>query len=195
MVNKKIIAYAIIIMAGVIMLTACSVPYKTTRGGVRVSDPKVFKYNNPKYTAKNRVGIDTDAVYLKVSVSRSWNDPPEEEVCCNFMRFFPLGQVIRVLSGTMPVAGDVNNKDAGTPGYFIVEGNKIKISIFEYTDGGSSIGYYFGRLQDNGDLIMYEQSSATNFNSFFLTEKFDGSYFSRWKKVNIEGFEPYTPEW
>lgn len=180
----------------IILLTACGVKYNTTQSGVRVKNPKVFKYRKAKYTQENRKGIDTNAIYVKKMIRYPWaDDPKEQPACCDFMRFFPDGQVIIVKSALMPCAAQINDAQAGIPGYYITKGTKIKIEKLTFYDGGTGIGFYFGRLQDDGSLKIYEQTSTTYFNSYFFTELFDKGYFSIWEKAEVENMAPLTLSW
>ena len=185
----------IIFLFAVIMMTSCVGYYYTESGGVRVNNPKVFKYNKKRYTLHDKAGIDTNAIYLLDSTYNKWNTPKWR--CSNnaFVRFFSTGQVLFVYCDSKPTLDEINNPELGTPGYYIVKGTKVKVDMFQNLNGGQT-GKYYGRIKENGDLIFFEQRPETYYSSFELLENAEGdSRFSIWKKKKIENLKNYRPNW
>lgn len=160
--------------------------------GVRVSNPKVFKYNKPRYTSGNKSPIDTNAIYVldssydKYSVLKEQKKTP-----ATYARFFSTGQVLFFYDIT-PDLKRLNNRNTGVQGYYIIRGDKIKIDMFEDQNGGQT-GKYFGRILNDSSLMFYEQSPETYFGSYWALER-DGRR-SFWKKVIVQNMIHYKPDW
>lgn len=181
-----------LLAVSMLLLISCVKYYKTPAGGIRVYNSKEFKYNKPKFTSRDKTGIDTDAIYL---IDSMYTYEQKRRVQSHFIRFFPTGQMLMVSCTGIPTASLVNNRDAGIQGYFIVKGDRIKIDMFQELNGGQT-GLFYGKIMDNGDLMFYEQRpeiALFPFNAFAALEK-DGQK-SFWKKVKVEGIEGYRPEW
>lgn len=174
------------------LFTSCVRHYWNEDGGVRVANPKVFKYNKPRYTSRNKFPIDTNAVYVLDSSYNKYNEvkarklPPE-----TFVRFFSTGQVLFFYDTTAGLK-QLNNPNIGVPGYFIIKGNRIKIDMFQDINGGQT-GKLFGKIQNDGSLMFYEQSPATYFGLFIALER-DGQK-SFWKKEPAPNMKHYRPNW
>lgn len=173
-----------------LFLSACVKYYTTPEGGYRVKNPKEFKYNKPKYTKRDKSLIDTDAIYLIDSIHTYWDS---KHVQNEFVRFFPGGQVLFIKTNGMPSSYLINNRDVGTPGYFILKGKRIKIDMFQDLNGGQT-GFYFGKVLENGDLMFYEQRPETFLFAPFSALERNGQK-SFWKKIKVPELESYTPNW
>lgn len=176
--------------------TSCVRFHYTSDGGVRVNNPKVFEYNKPKYTTREKSLIDTNAIYLLDSVYNKWDILPRRKIYHHeFARFFSTGQVLFVSCDSMPHLELINNKNVGTPGYFILQDDKIKIDMFQNLNGGQT-GKYYGRVISSGDLIFYEQRPETYYSSFYLLEQAEGkARYSYWKKIKVANIENYKLDW
>ncbi|HMK19712.1 MAG TPA: hypothetical protein VK492_16030 [Chitinophagaceae bacterium] len=179
-----------------ILLASCVGYHITSDGGYRVNNPKVFEYNKPQFTSLSKGPIDTNAIYFTDSFYNKWTNPKWLTNIKRFVRFFNSGQVLFVFCGdSFPNIDKINNPNIGTPGYFIVDGTKIKIDKFRDLNGGHTEKYY-GRIQPNGDIIFYEQLPATYSGSFSRLEKSEGSdRFSIWRKIKVDGLKHYKPNW
>jgi hypothetical protein len=178
-----------------ILLTSCVSYHVTSDGGIRVNNPKVFKYNKPRFTKLDKGLIDTNAIYFKDSEFIKWNNPQWQIYARQFARFFNTGQVLFVFCDSFPNIEKINNPNVGVPGYFIVTGTKIKVDMFENIWGGHNAKYY-GRIQPNGDIIFYEQRPETFYGSFSRLEKVDGhNRFSVWRKIKVDSLKSYKPNW
>tara|TARA_B100000676_G_scaffold308818_1_gene370648 strand:+ start:2627 stop:3202 length:576 start_codon:yes stop_codon:yes gene_type:complete len=184
-------------LAMITIMTSCVGYYFTDEGGVRANNPKVFKYNKQKHIVKDKTGIDTNAVYILHSIHGKWNrNSSIWGISQNsFLRFFNSGQVLFVTCDSVPTPNEINNPNLGTPGYFIVKGTKLKIDMLQLINGGQT-GKCFGRINKNGDLIIFENNPETYYSSFFLLENLEGRRsFSVWKKTKTEDFKIYKPNW
>jgi hypothetical protein len=140
-------------LLAVLFFTSCVKYYYTKEGGERVHNIKAFKYNRLKYTALSKLPIDTNAIYILDSVYAPWPGN-YGNFQHKFVRFFSTGQLLFIRYDSLITPELVNNKNAGTPGYFIIDGDKIKADKFEEINGGQTSEYY-GRIQNNGNIIFY----------------------------------------
>jgi hypothetical protein len=185
-------SFALILL---VVATSC-VHYHVTEGNSYwVDDPKVFRYNKSKYTDLDKGAIDTTMIYLLDSTN-SQREAGQKKIY-HFCRFFSGGQVIFISSEEMPSADIVNHKNTGTQGYYFVDNDKIRINMFQLLNGGQT-GNYFGKIQENGDIMFYEQRPETFLFLTFKRLEIDGEKYGRksfWKKLKIQGFENYKPVW
>lgn len=174
---------------------SCVNYYYTDDGGIRVINPKVFKYNKDIYTLRDKTGIDTNAIYL-IDSSYNVRDTPKWRKQSNaFIRFFSTGQVLFIYSDSILSISEINNENIGIPGYFIAQDNKVKIDMFQNLNGGQT-GRYYGRVLSNGDLMFYSERPELYFNSFKLLEKAEREKrFTIWRKTKVENLKYYTPNW
>ncbi|MBG9378816.1 hypothetical protein I5907_21465 [Panacibacter sp. DH6] len=178
-----------------ILLASCVKYHITSDKGMRVQNPKVFKYNKPRYTKLDKSLIDTNAIYFKDSTYDKWTNPQWQTYSKEFARFFNTGQVLFVDCNAFPTIDKINNPNVGVPGYFIISGTQIKVDMFQDLNGGQT-GKYFGRIQPNGDIIFYEQRTETYSSSFSRVEKAEGNYrFSIWRKIKVDSLRSYKPNW
>lgn len=183
------------LLLAVLFFSSCVGYHYTQEGGIRVNNPKVFRYNKKKFTSLDKSLIDTNANYLIDSSFNKWRIPQWEQRRDVFIRFFSTGQILFITCSDMPNLDIINNKNLGIPGYFILRGNKIKIVMFQDLNGGQ-IGKFYGRIQPNGDLVFYDQRPETYYSSFYLLEKAEiNSRKSHWKKIKVDKIEHYTPNW
>lgn len=174
------------------VLTSCVRHHYNNEGGVRVSNPKVFKYNKPRYTSRNKSPIDTNTIYvLDSSYDKYAFTKEQKKAPASYVRFFSSGQVL-FFYDTTPYLKGLNNRNTGVQGYYIIRGDKIKIDMFEDLNGGQT-GKYFGRILNDSSLMFYEQSPETYFGSFWALER-DGRR-SFWKKLAVQNMIHYTPDW
>jgi len=171
---------------------SCVHHYYNDDGGVRVANSKVFKYNKPRYTSRNKLPIDTNAIYVldssynKYDVVMGKKKPP-----ASYVRFFSTGQV-QFFYDTTKALKQLNNRNIGVQGYYIIKGDKIKIDMFQEINGGQT-GKYFGKVLPDNNLMFYEQRPETCFGSFSCLER-DGRK-SFWKKAIVPHMEHYKPDW
>jgi hypothetical protein len=179
-----------------LFLGACLRHHQTSEGGVRVNNPKVFKYNKPRFTKLDKGLIDTNAVYFKDSSFGKYNTPQWNTSFKETARFFSTGQVLFLHGDSVANIDKLNNPNLGEPGYYIVKGTQLKTDRFEWDNGGQT-GLYFGRIQPNGDIIFYEETPKINhFPSFTkLENQFNKIKYSIWRKRKPEGLKHYRPDW
>lgn len=185
----------IILISTTLFFASCVKYHITSDKGIRVNNPKVFKYNKSRFTKLDKGYIDVNAIYYKDSIYNKWSNPQWKDKPKEFVRFFNSGQVLFVDCDSFPTIDKINNPDVGVPGYFIVIGTKIKIDMFQHLNGGQT-GRYYGRIQPNGDIIFYEQRPETYFNSFSRLEKSEGNdRYSIWRKIKVDSLKSYKPNW
>ena len=173
------------------VFSCCNVKYYvTSEGGYRVVNSKKFKYNDAKYISKSKAAIDTNCIYLMDSVYDKWDDIKIKKQSYRFLRFFSGGQVLFIDNNGMPNLDMINNKNIGIPGYYYLEGNKLRVNIFKMVDGGVIVDY-LGEVNSNGNLIFYEQSSGDL--TFSKTKEYTRKTF--WSKVEIKNIINYKPDW
>ncbi|MEM9928504.1 MAG: hypothetical protein AAF840_01670, partial [Bacteroidota bacterium] len=114
-----------------LLLSSCLAYQTTTEGGIRLENPKKFKYNKPKYTQATNALIDVNAIYVRDSSYRHWEEPKWQKLPSSFLRFFAGGQVVRIWCDSLPTTTLANNPNIGIPGYFTTEGTKLKIDMFQ----------------------------------------------------------------
>lgn len=172
-----------------LFLTSCVGYHYTNEGGIRVDNPKVFKYNKKRFRSLDKSLIDTNAVYVLSRHSSMWDS-------LWFIRFFPTGQVLFVPCDSMqPALSLINNKNVGFQGYFIIQGTRIKIDMFQELNGGQT-GKYFGRIEPDGNISFYESRPETSYSIYYLVKKMgNANGMSHWKKVPVDKMEHYVPDW
>lgn len=181
------------------LLSACVSYHFTEEGSCRVDNPKVFKYNKPKYTLRDKGAIDTTAIYQIDSTyspypgSLNRGKSRKDQFC----RFFSGGQVLffsyePLPADVMPPIELINNRKRGTQGYYYIDGDRIKIDMFQLLNGGQT-GKYFGKIQKDGSIMFYEQRPETFYGSFRGLER-DGRK-SFWRKVKVDSLLHYKPDW
>jgi hypothetical protein len=183
------IVYFILILT---CLTSCRrvLHFSTDENGDRVKNPKRFTYNKPKYTTRDKGGIDTTAIYLLDSTQSQYKEQWRKRNA--FCRFFSGGQVVFILCENIPSSDLVNNKKSGTPGYYYIEDDKIRISLYENLNGGQ-IGGYFGRILPNGNIMFYEERPSLYYGSFGALHRQARRSF--WEKIKVDGLKSYKPDW
>jgi hypothetical protein len=178
-----------------LFFTSCLSKYYTNEGGVRVKNPKVFKYNRSRFIKMNKGLIDTSAIYLMDSSYNKYGSPVWQRSGKTFARFFGSGEVLFIYCDSFPCPGNINNPNTGIPGYFIVKDTKIRIDMYQELNGGQT-GKRFGRIRPNGDIIFYDQRPETYFSCFSCMEKAErNTRFSIWKKVPVDTIKYYQPDW
>lgn len=184
----------IFIIAIIIILYSSCLKYKVLEeGGIRLDNSNKFKYHSKKYLKENRVGVSTTSIYLLDSTFNKWNDIKIIKSQHQFIRFFPDGQVLFISTNGMPDIETINNRNVGIPGYYIIDGDKIKIQMFQDLNGGQ-LGMNFGKIINNEQIIFYNQRPETYFfNKFKQLEKYGAKSF--YSKRQIQGFEEYKPNW
>ena len=165
----------------------------TSEGGVRLVDSKKFKYNNQNHKNLNWEIIDTNAVYKLIS-DYDWRHKPGEKppVYCHVIRFFSGGQVLFYNCDKASIESMINNPNSGIPGYFIVNGNQIRIERWSGTNGGQ-LEKYFGILQNHLAIKFYEQAVRTCHGSYDCLEK--QNMYSIWEKQSNLKLIHYQPDW
>ena len=178
-----------------LLITSCNRAeyFVTDKGGYRVKDPTVFEYNSVVYLEKIDFNlIDTNSIYVIDSLVNPYDSIKHKKTSGRFCRFFPKGQVLFARYDSIVSADLVNDKEIGNPGYFTMDGDYVKIDMFQKLNGGQT-GKYFGKVLENGDLMFYEQRPETFNESFRKLEMF--GYKTYWKKLKLEEFETYQPKW
>jgi hypothetical protein len=180
-------------LLGLLIFNSCVRYHYTKEGGIRVNNPKVFKYNKPRFTQKDKSLIDINAIYILDSEYSQWNDIKYSRKNKEFVRFFSTGQILFTHCNGMPRIEVINNQNLGTQGYFIVKGDKIKIDLFSEDNGGCTQNYY-GKILDSDNIMFYEVTPVPPFfSSFKGLEK--GGRKSFWKKVKVAKIINYIPDW
>ncbi len=188
----------ILILFYILLQISCVSFYTTSEGGFRVNKTKDFKYSKQKFTSMQKTLIDTNSIYVMDSVFNKWNENPIERKGYRFVRFFSGGQALFIYNDGIPELEKINNKNIGIPAYYIIEGDKIKVNIFQNINGGQT-SFYFGKITNNGNLIFYEDTAiATNFpirilKSYKTLES--RGIISYWTKIKVENIKNYKPDW
>lgn len=181
----------IILILSLFLFCCCNVKYYiTTVGGYRLYDSTKFKYNKLEYTKMSKSAIDTNCIYIMDSTYNKWDDIKIKKENYRFVRFFSKGQVLFIYNNGMPNLEMINNKNIGIPGYYYIEGKKIKINMFKNINGGILIDY-FGEINSDGNIIFYEQPTGRF--SLEKTKDYNGKSF--WSKVKVEKMERYKLDW
>ena len=185
--------YLVIYIILALTTHSCVEFHRTKKGGFRIEDPTVFEYNSKKHFKKIDFSkIDTNSIYILDSLINPYDSVKYKNISGRFCRFFPKGQVLFASYDSIISDDLINDKEIGIPGYFTMEGNKVKIDMFQNLNGGQT-GKYFGKLMDNGDIMFYQQRPETYNESYKGLEKYGKKTF--WKKTKIDSIKFYYPEW
>jgi hypothetical protein len=168
--------------------------YYTKDGGPRLKNPADFEYNTEELRRADKSLIDTSAIYVIDSLYDPYDETVKEKKLDGgrFCRFFSNGQVLFVSYDSILTMDVINNPEIGTPGYFVIEDNKLKTDIFQNLNGGQT-GKYFGLIKINGDLVFFEQRPETYDESYKGLEDFGKK--TVWKKTMLNGIDHYKPNW
>ena len=183
-----------LLFLGLLALVSCLSWHGTSSDGIRVNNPKVFQYNKSRYTNRSNGAIDTNAVYMLVYSSNYNSEQNDKSYRTAFVRFFNSGQVLFYYGDSEPTLKEINDPLIGIPGYYIVKGHKLKISMFQGINGGQ-IGKFYGRILDSGNIKFFGQRPETHFGIYSCTEKDSESRYSIWQKTQINGIIDYKPDW
>ena len=167
--------------------------YGTGEGGIRLKKPKKFKYNREQFANINRLKIDTTSIYRIVEWYDGWRGGVLADSLRpqGTLRFFASGEVL-FYEHNKPLDSLVNNSLSGTPGYYMIEGNKIKIHRFKRTNRGQ-LEKYFGILKNDGTIKFYEQSVIHCNGSYKCLEK--QNMYSTWKKTDTFKLKYFKLNW
>jgi len=184
-----------------LFLNSCVAYQRTDCGGIRTKSSNVYKYNHPRYRNIDFSKIDTNAVYLVDTLYNKYDSrQPIKKINGSACRFFSGGQVLFFYHYDSLTIDLINDSDAGIPGYYTVQGDKLKIDMFQNLNGGQT-GKYFGYIRENGNIVFYEQRPETYQGIFSIIE---GGVYSGlekyekktvWIKSNLDGFINYKPDW
>jgi hypothetical protein len=187
----------ILIVIYVLLQVSCVGFYTTSEGGFRVNKTKNFKYSKEKFTSMPKTLIDTNSIYVMDSVFNKWNENPMERKGYRFVRFFSGGQALFIYNDGIPKLEKINNKNIGTPAYYILEGNKLKVNIFSNLNGGTT-DFFYGKINNKGNLVIYEDTAVQIYflgilKSYKMAE--NSGRISYWTKIKVENIENYKPNW
>ena len=174
-------------------MTSCLKYNWTSVGGVRLENPKKFEFSKKTYANSDRSKIDTNSIYQLISL-HGWGGVSVKEgdqVSCIIARFFSTGQVLFYRCENKPIDSLFNNKDAGEPGYYYIDENRLKIDRWTQTNGGQ-LEYYFGIIQNDSSIKLYEQAVGY-YSSYRDLEK--KNVYTIWKKKKISNLKHYKPDW
>ncbi|MFT5254318.1 MAG: hypothetical protein ACI87N_003386 [Flavobacteriales bacterium] len=156
----------------VFLLNSCTPKiYWTSSGGVRFVNPSTywFKYKRNKFNNEQRLKIDTKSIYKTTIYG---HDDSQYDMLA---RFFPNGQVLFFVEdqSTGLFKNQVNDSLAGIPGYYAIDGQKIKFQ--KWTN-------IFGDQTPKKEGIVVTDSMLVMFDS-------------AWKITNKYKLTPYEPGW
>jgi hypothetical protein len=178
-------------LGALIFFSSCMGYHYTRENGTRVNNSKFFKYNKPRFRNRDKFPIEMNAIYVLDSQYSKWNDIKYSKKNKEFIRFFRSGQVLLAYSDSASFMDLANNKEVGTQGYYVVAGDKIKISFFSYDIMLRQLRR-FGKILSNGDIMLYdEEISIIGF--WGALERSGRKSF--WRKVKSEKIIEYTPDW
>ncbi len=183
----------LILLIVALSITSCLKYNWTSVHGVRLENPKKFEFSKKMYANSDRSKIDTNSIYQLISL-HGWGGVSVREgdqVSCKTARFFSTGQVLFYYSDTIIDDRIFNNEEAGEPGYYYVYENQLKIERWRITNGGQ-LEYYFGTIQNDGNIKFYEQAVGY-YSSYRNLEK--KNIYSIWAKKEISNINHYKPDW
>ena len=177
------------------MLTSC-VGFHYTEinepNSIRPNNPNVFKYKKPSLSKLDKSLIDLNSIYLVDSQYNKFDYRLFNKRNSKFIRFFSGGQILLVYCDTLPPIERINNKHIGTPGYFYIKSDEIRIEFLDETNGGQ-LSFQLGKILNNGDIMLYETSNRFPNKSINKLEKQGKKTF--WKKTKIPDINNYIPDW
>ena len=124
----------------------------TDSSGVRFEKPSPYwlKYKHKKFDNGERIKIDTKSVY---ETTRYGHDGSSYNLVA---RFFPNGQMLIFQEdySKIPIENQINDSLAGKPGYYAVEGDKIKFQVWRNIFGDQTPDTY-GLILNDSTLKIY----------------------------------------
>lgn len=171
----------------------------TSSDGVRFDNPSTYwlKYKRKKFDNGERIKIDTAYIYETTEYSVNDSSIHYEMAA----RFFADGQVLFFSESSphLPFEDQVNDPLAGVPGYYAVEGDKLKFQKWTNIFGDQTPETY-GIILNDSTLKIYnsEVSDCRGLRSVGMTtyECLDKKQsYSIWKKTDKYKLKSYKPNW
>jgi|GEM_PF-4232298 len=189
----------ILISLFAVLLTSCFPKiYRTKSEGVRFKNTSSYwlKYKRQKFDNGQRAKIDSEKVYETTIYSVDNSDYYKM-----IARFFPDGQVLFFTEGQTkaPFENQINDSLAGIPGYYAVDGDRLKFQRWTNIFGDQTPDTYGIILNDSTLKIYNTYVPDCKFPSYFGLSAFDclekKHDFDIWKKTDEYKLLPYTPSW
>ena len=189
--------YFCIILA--VLVSSCTHYVVNDAGYIRPPKSQKFSYKK-KSASLNFALIDTNSIYYS-SNGYFYKNDKGSKLSDKYIRFYGDGRFkLQGLKKSPPELADINNPDVGVVGYYITQGNAVKMQIYTDIDAGS-IQLEYGYIDENGTLIVMHDNPRVDFNIGYNEKKIrrliDKSPFSPeiYKNTPITGLTYLAPNW
>lgn len=189
-----------ILVFPILLLASCSHYIINEAGYVRPPKQYKFAFRNKVKPLQDLSLIDTTAVYY-LSDANFYRNSDAYKVTDRYLRFYADGRVRKQGTKTFPKIEDVNDPDKGIVGYYYLNGNLLRLQFYGDINGGSD-QLEFGKVAENGDVILLQDNPRTTFRMGFgktgTDRRIEGkSYFNPlvFKKIHVDGMTYQNGNW
>lgn len=191
----RIIFYLISVM----LFFGCSHYVVNELGYIRPPKNQKFSYKKRFVELTDLSIIDTNVIY-SLEKGNFYKNSEEYKQSTAYIRFYGDGKFKQQGFKNLPKLDDINNPAIGIVGYYLIQGNAIKMQVYSDIDGGS-IQLEYGYIDEAKNLIVMHDNPNFDFNIGYNEEKIKrlvkNSPFSPmiYKKTKVDGFKYTAPNW
>ncbi|TCC99906.1 hypothetical protein [Pedobacter psychroterrae] len=183
------------------LISGCSHYTINSEGFIRPPSGYKFPYRKKAARLTSNELIDTSAIYLMRN-SNYYRDSEEYKNPDSYIRFYADGRFKEIgIKNTDSIKlADVNNIHRGIVGYYHLNVRVIKLQYYSDLNGGSH-QLKFGRVSENGDLVLLHENPRTYFGIGYSDEgiirKIEKGFFNPevHRKVKLKGMVYTSPDW
>jgi len=169
------------------------------QGYIRPPQHYKFSYSRKASRLLNIQIIDTTCIYV-LQNSNYYRHTDEYKNDNNYIRFYADGRFKQQGFKTAFTIEQVNNNNSGIVGFYLLNGNVLKLQFYTDLNGGSD-QLEFGMVDEGGNLVLLHENPRTNFCLGYsekgIRKKISNSYFNPkvYRKVKPEGLTYTSPDW
>jgi len=189
-----------ILLSFFISLSACSHYVRNEAGYVRPPVHYTFTYSKRTNPITDTHLIDTTAIYY-LSNSTFYRNSDEYKNSPEYIRFYSDGRFKNQGVKDSLKIEDINDINKGIVGYYLLQGNKIKLQFYTDINAGSD-QLEFGLIDENKNLILLNENPRTDFCLGYsenrIRRKIKKSSFlnpKRYEKIKVPGLVYVKPNW
>jgi hypothetical protein len=152
-----------------------------------------FSYQNQVSQLRSTEVIDTTAIYFL-------HDDKNYDLGNAYIRFYADGHYKTQGIKSYPVIEEVNNHAYGIVGYYILQGNTVKMQVYTDVNGGSN-QLEFGFVDDKKNLVVLHQNPRSTYKAGFSERAMKRKAANGktpplvYEKIKMEGLTYNQPNW